>query len=169
MRWFTSNHFPMKKYVLLLFLFPLLSCSLFLNENDGYEEALDKWEQSKVSNYEFRYNIGCFCPLVSPAIIVVNSDSIYQILDPENRDSLFFQTGTSTFEYAGDLYPSFYHTINGMFEIVKKARKDAHKLEVTFHENLGFPESISIDYIEDAVDDEIGYSISNYRQTSLSN
>lgn len=147
----------------LFFVIIFTSCSLFVNENDGYEQALEKWEENKIPNYEFSYNVGCFCPQLTPALIVVNSDSVYQVLESGTRDSLFIQTGESTFEYAGDIYKSFYYTIDGLFEVVKNARGDAYKLNVEYNNDIGFPESIDIDYIKNAIDDEIGYSVSDYR------
>jgi hypothetical protein len=152
---------------LVLFLIPFMGCSLFINENDGYEDALKKWEETKNSNYEFLYNVGCFCPQTTPAIVVVSSDTVYQILEPESRDSLYLQTGESTFEYAGDLFPDFYHTIDELFDTIKKARKEAHELDVSFDKRVGFPESINIDYYKDAVDDEIIYSVTEYQPYSV--
>ncbi len=140
----------------------LSSCSLFNNEDDGYEQALEKWENQKFPHYEFSYQMSCFCPKVTPAIVVVSSDSVYQILDPDTRDSLMIETGEGTFEYAGDLYPTFYRTIDGLFGIIKEARQEAYKFNADYDSEFGYPVNIGIDYYKDAVDDEIGYTISNY-------
>ena len=155
----------MRKSTLLLFLFPLIACSSFINENDGYEVALDKWEESKFSHYEFRYGLACICPQTNPSLIVVYADTVYQVLDPETRDSLMVQTAENMFEFAGDVYRSSYRTIDELFEIIKDARaRDAYKLYVEYDESKGFPISIDIDYIKNAVDDEVFYSVSEYQE-----
>lgn len=157
-----------KLYLLILFVIPAISCSLFTNENDGYEQALERWEVNKSINYEFSYRVGCFCATLTPALIVVNSDSIYQILDVETRDSLMVQVGESTYEYAGKIYKDSYKTIDELFKVIKDSR-GAHELDVDYNEALGYPTSIYIDHIKNAVDDEIGYSVSNYLSTMIIN
>ena len=87
------------------------------------------------------------------------------MLDPTTRDSLFIQTGEEEFRYAGEFYNGAYKTIDELFDVIKDARtRSAYKLEVEYDDSKGFPVSIDIDYIKDAVDDEIFYSISEYQE-----
>jgi len=151
----------MKIKTLLLFIIPLISCSLFTNENDGYETALAKWEESKLVDYEYRYDLGCFCPQLTPAVLVINADTIYQVLDPFERDSVMVQTGENSYEYAGEAYKDFFKTIDDLFEVIKKAR-GADKLKVEYDEEKGFPTRIDIDYDRNASDDEVLYTVSNF-------
>lgn len=151
----------MQKITLLLFILPLISCSMFTNENDGLEAAKEKWEAQRPEGYEFRYGLSCFCPPITPALIVVQSDSIYQILDVETRDSLMIQVGENAFAYAGDVYANSYKTVDELFEVIKEAR-DADKLDVKFDSESGFPLSINIDYEKNTSDDEVLYMVSNY-------
>lgn len=154
----------MRKLILFASLFTI-SCSLFVNENDGYEDALEIWQENKSSDYTFDYNIGCFCPsLVGPARIVVQADTIYQVLNPETNELLMIEVTQDSMVYALDIFPSFYHTIDGLFEIVKEARKNADDLDVEYNKEIGYPESISIDYYKDAVDDEVSYSVTDYKR-----
>ncbi len=150
----------MKKNILLLFVIPLISCSLFTNENDGYEAALAKWEESKVVDYEYRYGLGCFCPQLTPAVLVIKADTVYQVLDPFERDSVMVQTGENTYEYAGEVYKDFFKTIDELFEVIKDAR-GADKLKVKYDEENGFPTRIEIDYEKNTSDDEVLYTVSN--------
>ncbi len=154
----------MRKTLFILFISVLfISCSLFTKENDGYEEALATWTEQKQNNYAFQYDMRCFCALAPSAEIIVRSDSVYQILNPETGDSLFFQTSENMFQYVGDVYPDLYYTIDGFFDIINRARKEADNVEVNYNDEIGFPESIQIDYDKNAIDDEVGHSISNYR------
>jgi hypothetical protein len=151
----------MRNYSLFVLLIPLISCSLFTNENDGYEVALAKWEESKLVDYEYRYGLGCFCPQVTPAVLVINADTVYQVLDPFERDSVIVQTGENTYEYAGEVYKDFFKTIDELFEVIKDAR-GADKLKVEYDEENGFPTRIEIDYDKNASDDEVIYTVSNF-------
>ena len=151
----------MRNYSLFVLLIPLISCSLFTNENDGYEVALAKWEESKLVDYEYRYGLGCFCPQVTPAVLVINTDTVYQVLDPFERDSVMVQTGENTYEYAGEVYKDFFKTIDELFEVIKDAR-GADKLKVEYDEENGFPTRIEIDYYKNASDDEVIYTVSNF-------
>ena len=154
----------MKRSFFFLLVIPLISCSLFTNENDGYEAALKKWQESKFPDYEFRYGMLCYCIRTTPALIVVKSDTIYQVLNIETRDSLMIETGENSVEYAGDLFKNHFKTIDELFEVIKDARaKGAHKLEVDYDVSNGFPVLIDIDYIKEAADDEIRYSVSEYQ------
>lgn len=153
----------MKKSILVFLFIPFISCSLFTNENDGLEQAVLKWEKSKSSDYEFDYNVGCFCVAHTPAKIIVHADTVYQVLDPVTRDSLMIETEGNTFQYAGRLFKDSYKTIDELFDVILDARKkNAHKIHAEYNPENGIPESISIDYIKNAVDDEIGYTISGY-------
>ena len=153
----------MKRTLLLLLIIPFISCSLFNNENDGYEQALEQWNETKSNDYEFTFNVGCFCPAYTPARIIVQADTVYKILNPGTEDSLMVQTGENTFQYAGDVYSESYKTIDELFDVIINARKqNATKIDVKYNSTIGYPESISIDYIKDAIDDEVGYSVSNY-------
>ena len=144
----------------------LSSCSLFNTDDDGFNEALQKWEENKSSNYEFLYHKGCFCPGgLSPAIIQVRADTIYAVLNPETKESLkIYWSEEDSLENVLDAYPTFYNTIDDLFAIIDEARKGkADKISVSFDDKLGYPREISIDYYKDAIDDEVGYIISGYQ------
>ena len=127
---------------------------------------MQKWEKSKSSDYEFDYNVGCFCVAHTPAKIVVYADTVYQVLNPDTRDSLMLEIGGNTPQYAGKLFKDSYKTIDELFDVIRDARKrDAHKIQAEYNPDNGIPVSISIDYIKDAVDDEIGYTVSGYAPT----
>ena len=49
--------------------------------------------------------------------------------------------------------------VRAMFEIVRDAIKQADEVTVTYHTDLGYPTKVSIDWIRDAVDDEVGYQL----------
>lgn len=150
-----------KAFLSVLVVSVFMSCSLFDSDENNFEIAKEKWQAQKAEGYEFRYGLSCFCPPATPALIVVNADTIYQVLDPSSRDSLMVQVGENTFEYAGDVYKASYKTIDELFDIIREAKR-ANKLDVNYHPENGFPTSINIDYEKNTSDDEVLYTVSNY-------
>ena len=54
----------------------------------------------------------------------------------------------------------YFPTIDGLFDVVETVLKDgADDLEVRWHEDLGYPKTINIDYIQNAIDDEVSFSV----------
>jgi hypothetical protein len=155
----------MKKIFLLLFLIPLISCSLFINENDGYEKALENWQAEKVSDYEFQFNKGCFCPSIGTVLIEVRADTVYQVLTTDTRETLFVQLNDQTQVPALEYMPDYFKTISELFDVIRDARSQkANKIVADYDSELGYPKSIDIDYVKDAVDDEVAYLVSNYKE-----
>lgn len=155
----------MKRNLFLLCVIPLLSCSLFTNENDDYERALENWQSEKSSNYEFQFSKGCFCPALGKVLIEVRADTVYQVLVPGTREIVYVQIDEQTQIPALEYMPDYFHTISELFDVIKDARnQNAAKITTDFDPNLGYPLSIDIDYIKNAVDDEVSYLISDYKE-----
>jgi hypothetical protein len=58
----------------------------------------------------------------------------------------------------------YFETINDLFNIIDAAKaQDAYKLEYEFDKTLGYPTRIEIDYLGNAVDDEISYQIDSLK------
>lgn len=144
---------------------PFISCSSFTNENDGYENALETWKAEKSTDYEFKFRKGCFCPTAEPAIIEVRADTVFQVLSIDTREILYVQIDEQTQVPAMEFFPDYYITISELFDVIKNARNQkADRIMAEFNQEIGYPLSISIDYLKNAVDDEVGYTISNYKK-----
>jgi hypothetical protein len=59
-------------------------------------------------------------------------------------------------------YASQYPDIPGLFAVVEEAATEADELDTEFDATYGFPTSISIDWIENAVDDEVAYVMQDF-------
>ena len=53
-------------------------------------------------------------------------------------------------------------TIDRLFATLAKAQADADEVKVTYDPTYGFPQSIAIDNVKDATDDEISYEVTNF-------
>lgn len=112
-----------------------------------------QWQSQGITSYAFDFQRSCFCLLeallpvrirVTDGEVVAVTDSTGQPVDP------------------GDVALYYTVTVDSLFGIVAHAiATDAHLLEVRYHVQLGFPESIAIDYVAPAVDDEVSYRAGN--------
>ena len=115
-----------------------------------------------MESYSFEYSKLCFCGgLFNPAIIVVEADTIHAVLDPETREPL---RDPQTQELVLQKYPESFLTIEELFEVIENALEKADELSVEYNQDSGHPESIEIDYVKDAVDDEVTYQIENFHK-----
>ncbi len=150
----------MKKLLLLLLAIMLTACSAMQPKSE-VEQARDKWQAANISHYRFNLFIGCFCafrdemPLTVEVkdgeVVSLQSESVGEI-NPANLE-----------------YYQRYLTIDKLFNEIENGfkgedseSKPAETLTVTYDETYGFPTQISIDFIEQAVDDELGLTISNF-------
>lgn len=101
-----------------------------------------------------------------------NYDYVYEIiglLPPDIRATKFVQVrdgkvDSVTFEETGEEYDnsSFpVDTVAELFDTIQRAiDKDAHDIDVSYHNVYGYPTSLFIDYREDTVDEELMVTIS---------
>jgi len=121
------------------------------------DAARARWERADIRSYEFRLRVGCFCPpnIIFPVIMTVqngvNTDAEYA-QEPKEITTDFFKQ---------------YDTIDKLFEVVQKAIDDrVDSLTVVYESANGYPKSINIDRIKDAVDDEIAFFVESFAPTS---
>ncbi|GAB5520816.1 MAG: hypothetical protein RhofKO_30670 [Rhodothermales bacterium] len=154
----------MRITVFVLLTATLSGCSLFGvdGRQSDVNRAQQTWDNAAPSDYEFDLAIGCFCAYwQGPATVVVRADTVHALLDATTGEVLQddFSNGPVLERLGGDV-----PTIDDLFTIVKDAlRESADDLDVDYDPTYGYPTSISIDYLEDAVDDEVGYTVTNVR------
>jgi hypothetical protein len=109
-----------------------------------------RWERRGTDSYEITVRRVCFCGFVEPVRVKVVDGTIVS------------RTVVSTGDQVPTLYASQYPDIPGLFAIVEEAATEADKLHTEFDATYGFPTIISIDWIENAVDDEVGYVMEEF-------
>lgn len=157
----------MHQYGYFFFLLPALffisSCDSIVDdrkEND-FRVNQNLWQQQGIESYSFEFSKLCYCGgLFNPATIVVEADTVHAVLDPETGEPL---RDPKTQELVLTKYPESFLTIAELFEIIESARKKADKLNVEYDRNLGYPVLIEIDYIKEAIDDEVTFKVDNFR------
>ena len=115
--------------------------------------ARQRWEAARPSAYDYTLGISCFCggEITRPVVIVVSGNSV------ESRK--YADTG----ETVGAPFSVSFPSIDGLFDVLVQAtgRKPA-VLDATYHPSLGYPTRVSIDFVANAADDEMQYTITNF-------
>ena len=121
---------------------------------DGPREELERarelWEEYEPANYSYAVRRFCFCATeaIGPVRVVVSNGIVVEARYVATTDTV----PTS--------YRSLFPTVAGLFDILEDAYdSDASDVDVTYDTNTGVPTEFFIDYIENAVDDEVGYEV----------
>ena len=146
----------MKKTILLVLALILTACSL------GGSELLqnqNKWNTANIIHYRFKLNIGCFCVFGSrmPLTIEVQNGAVASIAASDGN--IISKTDTN-YEYF-----SRYATMNRIFiELNSEEVRKADKVAIQYDATYGFPTNVSIDFIKNAIDDEVSLNVSDFEK-----
>jgi hypothetical protein len=91
---------------------------------------------------------------------VVKAGTIHAVLDSETGEPL---RDPHTDEMVLLKYPESFLTIDELFKLIENARENADKLDVEYDRKLGYPTVVEIDYIKEAIDDEVTYRVHDFR------
>ncbi len=137
--------------VLLGFPLFLSGCSSPLGaEQNALAKSLRTWEEAAIEAYTFRYQLVCFCggPGVRPVDIEVRAGRVVGVSFPDAAPPDPFPL---------DEYP----TIEELFLTIEEslARKPFF-VRTDYDADLGYPRDFFADFIENAVDEELGFTAS---------
>lgn len=109
-----------------------------------------KWNQKRISAYEFTIGKICFCPVAysGPFVVKVLDDKIVSV------NGAVYQP-----EVTGILW-----TIDGLFDFIKTSLdKNPAKKTIEYNAQYGYPELIFFDFDERIADEEIRITIKNFQ------
>ena len=96
--------------------------------------------------------ISCFCfpqDFILPKTILVENNSVKLINGMEPIKTIGFES---------------FFTIDELFEFIEiKLKDDPEFYEIKYNDKYGFPESIYFDMSQMIADEEIGYTVSNFK------
>jgi hypothetical protein len=148
----------MKKLTLLLIAIVLTACSAMQSATEpasDFDRAREKWQDANISHYRFNLAISCFCVFIQdmPLVIEVNDGEVV---------SMEFQSGNEIDPTFLELFQR-YATIDKIFEELEKdLGGEADVVTVEYDETHGFPTMVTIDFVEEAADDELYLTISEF-------
>lgn len=151
--------------LLLFILLPGCSSSGSNSKSAKLKKHQQAWEKQNISDYQFDISIDCFCPQgLSPATIIVRSDTISAVLDPKTGKTL--RTPNADKPVMEQL-PDYYPTVSKLFDIIGKAiaQNYAH-LDVRYNSDYGYPEQVNLEHSKKVSDDAITYTVSNFKLLS---
>lgn len=145
----------LRRFLFLLSLvLVFISCDAEDNGMAEFRIAKAKWEKLQFKDYTIQENLSCFCAGLLEWTAKVSDG---------RKDTLYFDESKL---YNGQTYQMVFEeakTIEEAFDFVENFNtKSVATFNVTYDEQFGFPKSIAIDYVRDAVDDEITYLYSNF-------
>jgi hypothetical protein len=103
--------------------------------------AFDRWQQKGAADYTMRLTRTCYCPRYGAVTVTVR--------------------GRKAVTPAGTPQGAEPQSVDDLFRIVFSGKAD--RFSVAYNGEYGYPESLDVDYITGAIDDEATYRISDYR------
>lgn len=150
----------MKKLLLILMTLVLAACTAIGNamgSQSEIEQNKEKWQNANISHYRYHLFLSCFC--------VFNEDMplIIEVQDGEVV-SMELQSGKEIDANLLELFDK-YATIDRIFaELEADLNGAADKVVVEYDPTYGFPTKADIDFVEEAIDDELYLSLSNFEE-----
>jgi len=143
----------MKKFLLLFLAIVLTACS-GLGQSE-FERSQQKWQDANISHYRFNLFVGCFCAFTQdmPLVIEVKDGEVV---------SMEYQSGNPIDEGSREYFSTF-ASIDRLFsELEVDLAGEADEVTVTYDATYGFPAEVSIDFIKEAADDELYFTVSGF-------
>jgi len=146
----------MKTKIITLFFILVLTISA-CGGGPAFQQNQKKWEGQDISHYRFTVAVSCFCPFA-------NVEVTYEVLNGQVVNQSVQSSPDNPVDEAlvSDFYQS-YNTIEKIFDYVGGAINDADETTIEYDPTYGFPTDISVDWIKQAVDDEMYLTLSNFK------
>jgi len=147
----------MKTKMISLFFILVLMLSA-CGGGSNFQQNQDKWEGQNINHYRFTIAVSCFCPFA-------NINVTYEVLNGEvvNQTVQTTPDNPVSEEQVIPFYES-YNTIEKVFDYVGGAIRDADETTIEYDPTYGFPTVVSVDWIKQAVDDEMYLTLSNFEK-----
>jgi Family of unknown function (DUF6174) len=120
-----------------------------------------RWKETNIRDYRFSLMVGCYCPMnaMMPITVEVRDSKVVSMIDANG-------VVISTDDPGADFFLK-YTNINRVYtELTSTWFREADKLTVTFDPTYPVPATVSADFIEMAVDDELYLGISGFTVVS---
>lgn len=127
-------------------------------EQDEHTLSRARWASTNTNDYVFDLQRSCFC--VSDFVRPVRIEILGGIVN----SAVYTDTG----ELISPPLTSV-PTIEDLFDEIREALDgSAFSVIADYHPGMGYPINVSIDYIENAIDDEMAFSVSSFQLLDVS-
>jgi hypothetical protein len=111
------------------------------------------WESQAVDDYRYKLQVGCFC------LVDVTRPVIVEVKDGQVASITYAEDGTAADPALFERYDS----IDKLFAIINEAEaQEPARLDVTYDEATGVPQSVVIDISEQMADEELYLEVSDF-------
>ena len=144
----------MKKSLFLILIAATLLVSCAPLANSQLSAARDRWHAANISHYRFNLGVGCFCAFTTrmPLTIEVQKGRVL---------SMLYNDGSPVPADQQQVFAS-YQTIDALFDYTAQSLK-ADEIKIEYDPNYGFPTRVQIDFIKQAMDDELSLSVQDFQ------
>ena len=129
-------------------------CQLSTDNDDAESDvrrAQARWHRSGVQDYQIVVQYLCFCAFTRPVRITVRFGNIVSRVDAETG-----QPVPAEGNHVRD--------VAGLFDLVLEAiDRDAARVDASYDATYGYPKMIDIDYLANAIDDELQIKTSEFQ------
>jgi len=115
----------------------------------------DKWRAAAIDHYRFDLSVLCFCPFSAQMPLSV------EVMDGKVV-SMTYNDGTPVPESERANF-SAYATIDALFAYTEDAVRQADEIQIAYDPAYGFPSRVQIDFVKNAVDDELALGAENFQ------
>ncbi|HLO29455.1 MAG TPA: DUF6174 domain-containing protein [Anaerolineales bacterium] len=159
----------MRKLLFIFMVLALAACSL--GSQSEIDRNQQKWQDANISHYRFNLSIGCFCPFSQdmPLVIEVQNGKVVSMvsqsgneIDANNRE--IYKQYETIDRVLSELEKAIKGTTDEVGSSSDPAPRKADEVVVTYDPTYGFPAQAQIDFIKNAVDDELTLDISNFEK-----
>ncbi len=149
----------MRKLLFIFMALALTACSTAgaAGDQSEIEQNKEKWQEARISHYRFHVNLSCFCAFNEnmPLVIEVQDGEVV---------SMEYQNGNEIDPSSRELFEK-YATIDLIFsELEADLNGAADKVVVEYDSTYGFPTRADIDFVEEAIDDELYLTLSDFEE-----
>ena len=111
------------------------------------------WESQAIDDYHYTLQVGCFC------LVDVTRPVIVEVKDGQVASITYAEDGTAADPALFERYDS----IDKLFAIINEAEaQEPARLDVTYDEATGVPQSVVIDISEQMADEELYLEVSDF-------
>ena len=150
----------MKKLILIVMTLVLAGCAAMgsaMGNQSEIEQNKEKWQDAGISHYRYNLFISCFC------IFVENMPLVIEVQDGQVV-SMEYQNGNEIDPSLLELFEK-YATVDRIFaEVEAGLNGAADNVVVTYDPTYGFPTEVTIDVEQQAADDELYLTISDFEE-----
>ena len=137
----------------------LISCSGsgWCVADDDLDANRALWNAAAITSYEYRYEKVCDChrDILAETIVSVHDGEVVDVRYA--RNDYLNDIPVAAKEYR------WFRTIDDLFALVSNATEIATTLRVSYHQNLGYPVYIYIDYDHTMIGDEVELEVTAVR------